>query len=541
MFFGSKSVLILLSGLLALVVNAYDPGEVISLRQELSRIDGMLGGNNKEFGVEFILEKLASEKVPVTLVVDTTVTLRRDAVVPGSVHLEFRRGNLIKLNKFKLAVNGSIAAGPWRIFDMGDVPFEDLALDKHSGKVVGQARLREVFPQWWGADDRLGGDASNGFQAAINFVRQSNFAGVICIEGQFLIRHPLNVTGAAGVQFVGAETKNQKNMIVAHTGGVLFDCSGSRQIGFKGFYIRYYKDLAGYDTPSNCAILFAGGADIPGIAHGSECLYQEISNMYIELWHPDYKGGFGNVGVCGYGLEETTFHSNQFYCDTPIILTSDSGMISGEIKSPYVAFTKAHSVGVNTFSGENMLVRWNNRGYHMYLRGVNTLDLGNIYFGSIIWKGKEGEKALPAMQLSQNCDLITGNIKMENVPGIFDLLNGTRASCFDIRAELGHPGNKLTPDFPVVSMGGNVRLQDWSLRITYPQYEANSPWSPPAKAFFGFSPDPGDMRNLELANIRVYSNQTSTFLPEILPPAMQKKARNVNFYFRNREIRFDSK
>ena len=140
MFFGSKSVLILLSGLLALVVNAYDPGEVISLRQELSRIDGMLGGNNEEFGVEFILEKLASEKVPVTLVVDTTVTLRRDAVVPGSVHLEFRRGNLIKLNKFKLAVNGSIAAGPWRIFDMGDVPFEDLALDKHSGKVVQQNR-----------------------------------------------------------------------------------------------------------------------------------------------------------------------------------------------------------------------------------------------------------------------------------------------------------------------------------------------------------------------------------------------------------------
>ena len=528
----SKIAVVAIAGLMALPLWAYEPGDVISLKHELAGIEAMLGGNMEEHGFEFILEKLAAEKVPATLIVDASVTLRRDAIVPEHVNLEFKRGNVIKLNNFRLVANGSIEAGPWQIFDIGEIPFDDLARNKDKGKVVGQASLNAVYPQWWGSDDRLGGDASRGFQAAINFIKQSNSASVIRIDGQFLIRHTLNVTGGIGVQFVGAETKNQKHMVVAHTGGVLFDCSGSRQTGFKGFYIRYREDLPGYDTPSNCAILFAGATQ------GPECLYQEVSNMYIELWHPEYKGGFGNIGICGYGMEETTIHSNQFYCDTPIIITSTSDMIAGEIKSPYVSFTKTHSVGVNTFSGENMLVRWNNRGHHLYLCGVNTLDLGNIYFGSMTWKGTEGKSALPAIQISQNCDLLTGNVKMEGVPGLFDLTAGARVSCVDIRTELGHPGNKLTPEFPVVLLNGDVRLQDWSLRITYPQYEAHGPWSPPAKTIFGFAADAGDMRNLELANIRVVTNQTSTFLPEVFPAAMQKKSRNVELNFRDRSFRF---
>lgn len=541
MVFRRKAIAVLLAGVLTLQLAAYHTGEVISLRQELSKIEAMLGSNIEEHGIEFILETLAKEKVPATLVIDAPVVLQRDVSVAENVVLEFKRGNVIRLNNRKLSIDGPIKAGMWQIFDIGEVPFDDLARGRETGKVIGNSIMENIYPQWWGANDRLGGDASRGFQAAINFAKQSNSSSQIRINGQFLIRQVLNVTGGIGIQFVGAETKNQRHMVVAHTGGVLFDCSGSRQTGFKGFYIRYLKGLPGYDTPSNCAILFAG-AEIPG--HKDvlpECLYQEIACMYIELYHPKFRGGFGNVGICAYGMEESTIHSNQFYCDTPVIITSTSSQIAGEIKSPYVAFTEAHSVGVNTFSGENMLVRWNHRSYNMVLRGVNTLNLGNIYFGNMIWKGENGPKELPAIHVSHNLDVITGNVKMEQIPGVFELVPGARVSCVDIRTELGHPGNRHQPEHPVVTMAGNVHLQDWELRISYPIYCAGSPWQPPKKSVFGFRTDPGSLNNVEMNHVRVYSNQTAALLPQVLPPALQKKARNVELHFRDGSYRFDRK
>ena len=111
----SKIAVVAIAGLMALPLWAYEPGDVISLKHELAGIEAMLGGNMEEHGFEFILEKLAAEKVPATLIVDASVTLRRDAIVPEHVNLEFKRGNVIKLNNFRLVANGSIEAGPWQI------------------------------------------------------------------------------------------------------------------------------------------------------------------------------------------------------------------------------------------------------------------------------------------------------------------------------------------------------------------------------------------------------------------------------------------
>ena len=230
----------------------------------------------------------------------------------------------------------------------------------------------------------------------------------------------MNVTKTQGVQFVGPNGKNQYNTLYAHTGGVLFDCTGSSHCTFSGFYILIDLQLPGGEkNPSNCAILLASGKE----AGFTECLYNEIKFMYIEMYTRGFKPSYGTIGVCGIGTEENTYLSNQMYCDTPIILTAYKFLVEKEIKSNYVEINAAHSAGVNTFSGENMICAWNNRSYNMVLSGVNTVSLGNIYFGSPIWPGTTGNN-LTAMQLNTNVDVLTGNIKMEVKTLLMDIQPG---------------------------------------------------------------------------------------------------------------------
>ena len=495
-------------------------GQVISLSKEARGFEELLGA-------------LAADGVTATVIIDRPVKLAKNVMVPSQVTLKFYPGNVISLNQFTLEINGGVEAGPYPIFETGKAEFRQLVKNHVKSKVTGSAKVEGFYPQWWGARDDASQDASVAFQAAINYAKQSQYSRTVIVRGKFVIQNSLDVTKTQGVKFVGGEGKNQYNTVYAHTGAVLFDGTGSHHLGFRGFYIKFEPKLVGGSTPSNCAILLASGVD----AGYSECLYNEIAYMYIELYRPEFKGKFGAVGVCAIGSEENTFFSNQFYCDTPVILTAYSNLINDEIKSKYTPINPAHSIGVNTFSGENMLVAWNQRSYNLVLNGVNTVSLGNIYFGSCMWAGTTGTN-LSAIQLNTNIDLLTGNLKMEGKTSIFDVMGAT-VSCVDIRAELGGTDHLGDKNYAVVNLLGDqydVKFNSFNLFLTYPAFEGLNNWPHPAKGIFKLAKPMSPGSHIEFNNSRIVSNQTSTYMTGALPlpPEMAAVAKNVEMAFRDK-------
>jgi hypothetical protein len=526
---------ILWSGTIAL---AYRNGQVIRLSEEKSSF-------------ESILDAVTSGGLTATVEVDNSVVLQADRTGPSKgigrdLTLVFRPGNVISLNGHALEINGAIEAGPFQIFDCGKTAFEAVARNPEKSLVRGRPRVAGIYPQWWGARDDATADASVAFQAAINLAkhpgqaRNAGFCRTVNVSGRFLIRNPLNVTKTQGVQFIGANGKNQYNTIYAHTGGVLFDCTGSSHNTFSGFYILIDSQLPGGEkTPSNCAILLASGAE----AGFTECLYNEIKSMYIEMYTPGFKGRYGTIGVCGIGTEENTYLSNQMFCDTPIILTAYKYLVEKEIKSVYTEINAAHSSGVNTFSGNNMVCGWNNRSYNMVLSGVNTVSLGNIYFGSVLWPGTTG-KNLTAMQLNTNVDVLTGNVKMEVKASLMDIQPGSLVSGVDLMTELGGSGHAGDPDYAVIYLRGEdnlAKVLDFKLRIIYPGYEGLTPMGPPKMSLFGPSKVKDPKHRLEFANVQITTNQLSKYLPAGLPGGLAEVARNVQVSFRDKVITFDRK
>ncbi len=507
----------------------YENGDVISWKASDTEAEARLGANKGDFSFEYIVDKLAKEKITGTLVIDKTVNLNRDIKIPASIDVIFRRGNQIVLNGHTLAINGSISAGLFQIFD----------ISAKGGKVCGNSKIGAIYPQWWGACDDSSKDASKAFQAAIDFAKQSSFSRTIQLNGKFLITKSLNATKTKGIKFIGEGGKNQQCTVYAHTGNALFDCTGSSHMGFKGFYIRFKSNSKISAKPSNCAILLASGKD----RGATECLYNEISYMYIEMYRKEMKGKFGTVGLCCIGSEENTIMSNQLYCDTPIIITAYNNLIKGEVTSRYAAINSAHSAGVNSFCGENMLVAWNYRSYNLILNGVNTVSLGNIYFGVCDWNGEKG-KIKSGIQLNTNVDILTGNIKMEAKTSLIDINPGAVVSCVDLRTELGgtrNIGNKKCGIVNILGNRYNIKLNDFNLHISYPAFEGLGGWPHPAKSIFMLANKPNPGCYIELNNARIVSNQTSTHMAEILPALIASRTNNVEMAFRDKVFHFSSK
>ena len=167
---------------------AYRDGEVIKLSETTNRF-------------EVVMDQLIEDHTIATVVIDESVVLAEETVVPRHVVLKFRRGNRVALNGHALVINGAIEAGPYKIFDYGDVDFETLATNSGMAMVTGQPMVDLYYPQWWGADDIGSKDASVAFQAVINLAKSSGFSRTIKISGIFLIQNPLNVTKVKGVKF----------------------------------------------------------------------------------------------------------------------------------------------------------------------------------------------------------------------------------------------------------------------------------------------------------------------------------------------------
>jgi len=82
-----------------------------------------------------------------TLVVPNAQTLTASLTIPSNIHLiPLKGGSIAKAPGCTLTINGSFEAGPYQVFSgfsAGDVTF-------------GSGSVKEVIPQWWGADSIAG-------------------------------------------------------------------------------------------------------------------------------------------------------------------------------------------------------------------------------------------------------------------------------------------------------------------------------------------------------------------------------------------------
>ena len=98
-----------------------------------------------------------------------------DVTVPNNVTLNFSQGGIISVQTGKtITINGGIKAGLYQIFS-------------GSGTVAGTPKIKEVYPQWFGAKGDGVTDDTQAIQAAINLAISSNKNTVSCTSGEYKI------------------------------------------------------------------------------------------------------------------------------------------------------------------------------------------------------------------------------------------------------------------------------------------------------------------------------------------------------------------
>ena len=92
-----------------------------------------------------------------TVVISNSQTVSTDETIPATMTMRFLRGGSLSIDAGKtVTVNGQIDAGLFQIFEgAGSVAF-------------GLGAVREVYPQWWGANPTDSVDDTAAIQAAID-------------------------------------------------------------------------------------------------------------------------------------------------------------------------------------------------------------------------------------------------------------------------------------------------------------------------------------------------------------------------------------
>lgn len=246
-----------------------------------------------------------------TLVISGPIALEGDVEIPRDTHLSFLCGGMIvQTAAHRLTIRGPISAPPARVFS-GFSP----------GQVIVQGDTGEVWPEWWGA----GRDGATDDAPALQCALDSRCPVIRLLAGQYLIRSPLNLTNRHGVTVIGSGSCEgyEGTRIVAETGSVALDVSGSRHIMLRDFVIS-----AGGTNPATVGILFARTPQTQFVEFNS------LDNVGVILPSlPQANDGNGTVGIYNYAAEVWRGRNLYVQADTAVVFT---GYNVYKIQSPFV-------------------------------------------------------------------------------------------------------------------------------------------------------------------------------------------------------------
>jgi hypothetical protein len=155
---------------------------------------------------------------PTTLIIPYgTIKLSTSIVFPANVNLVFLKGGMLSPNATKtVTINGNVEAGFYQIFT-------------GAGTIIGDMKVKELYPAWWGAktvQETAGFDSTQAFIKALAFAKISNIRRFQLGAGQYKIISTLNVE-IQGVVFVGQKegvfTTVGGTEILYHGTGALFE------------------------------------------------------------------------------------------------------------------------------------------------------------------------------------------------------------------------------------------------------------------------------------------------------------------------------
>jgi hypothetical protein len=251
-------------------------------------------------------------------------------------------------------------------------------------------------------------DDSDALQAAIDayktgYINSSNtviyIARTILIPaGKFRITKPLNITTGKhldrnitnvgydhfGIKIIGEGRDSYGSIIAGDTGGVMFDCTGT-----SGLCISDLGLSSGTTNPSTVGILLARGLD-SGYCHNNV-----IDNVMINIdTNFTANGGLGSVGIWNVAGEQHIYNKVFIWANLPLGLTvnsnaifrnfSESGFVASfyKIESAYTpVIIEEISLGVVSVTGASSLYSLNFYRPCVYLNGVNSVNLDNVYMG----------------------------------------------------------------------------------------------------------------------------------------------------------------
>ncbi|MGA7858050.1 MAG: hypothetical protein WCA11_09005, partial [Terracidiphilus sp.] len=182
--------------------------------------------------------------------------------VPAGTTITFASGAVIKTPATSTwTISGTINAGRWQIFNSGDVV-----------SFASNVSLKEVFPEWWGADPTGTNPSAVAWQDAVNSVQRVNGLGgvVSCPNATYSIENTITSFApdtASGVSLIGPDSQNNASSgacalkYTGPVGGTVFHYIGGHQgviknitfnangIASRGFWLDSANGAAATSAP----------------------------------------------------------------------------------------------------------------------------------------------------------------------------------------------------------------------------------------------------------------------------------------------------
>ena len=255
-----------------------------------------------------------------TIVIETPQQVTQDLIFPPNLHLLFRdRGRLVKsasLKKVRVTIQGSVTAPIRTIFEgfePGEVNLGGATEQERNTRFWRRGvrtRIREVYPQWWGAKGDGKADDTDALQCAVDAA-----SNVFLPFGSYRITRPLDITNKRdGFRLMGYSRypEGRGSEIIADTGGVALDLTGSTLVTIEDISIR-----SGNTGPSTVGILMGREQVYRFCGHNS------LARVRIDLRsNMKANGGRGTVGIYNSEAEECIMTDCFIYADVPLVLTT---------------------------------------------------------------------------------------------------------------------------------------------------------------------------------------------------------------------------
>jgi hypothetical protein len=283
-------------------------------------------------------------------------SIANNLAVPNNVTLKPERGAILNVpDGITLTINGGVEAGLYQVFSWTG-----------TGKVQfgAASRVKEIFPQWWGA---VGDGANNDLtavQAALN--APAGNCAVKFIKGSYLL-------DGGSSQYILKWPASHGISLKGEGFGTKLTCKSTHAMPI-GIYLSQTGFTANSLTIENLAI--QGPSDGVSVPHTLVRFYTSATNITVR--NVDFS--FAQQTGLGFGMQDYTTSNvlveNSYFHDicTSTFATPGSAVTGFGAQGGNVTFRNCNFGNVNVYSGPS------NTAHAIYISQGSNFRIENCYF-----------------------------------------------------------------------------------------------------------------------------------------------------------------